>query len=374
MNQLRCPDCDLELELLEHESVQLHGCGACGGVFVTHADLKQAAEDESAPRSDAERLNAAIAATARVRETVDAGVRRCPVCDRAMRRYVYAYSSGVLVDGCDLHGLWLDRGELERIEAWSEASRRDLTKQSSDPITAQTVTPPTEVAKPDRAGQATPQPLLRTGMFLVGGPIALVSTTDIANIGRSFAASREARANTSSSSSLSIVDALARAEADKVPDEDSGAVSQRAEAQLDVGVHVVWPLLARIDALASWMAGLDAATTVEGRGSRRVDELVYSNQYVVRQRVTRLVPDQELVWRVSAEWIRGVEVPAWNAGSWTALGVTRIGSDACRVSMAVTQLPADEEQLTRIQERAPALHAWVRDSLAQLAVVASAAT
>ena len=126
-----------------------------------------------------------------------------------------------------------------------------------------------------------------------------------------------------------------------------------------------------IDGLARWMAGLDAATTVEGMGSRRVDELVYSNHYRVRQRVTRLVPDQELVWRVVTEWIQGVEVPSWNAGSWTALRVARVDRGSTRVSMAVTQLPADDDQLARITERAPVLQVWVDDSLAGLAEVAA---
>jgi hypothetical protein len=41
-----------------------------------------------------------------------------------MRRYVHQYQSGVWIDACEAHGIWLDAGELEQLEAFAEASRR----------------------------------------------------------------------------------------------------------------------------------------------------------------------------------------------------------------------------------------------------------
>jgi Zn-finger nucleic acid-binding protein/uncharacterized membrane protein len=367
MDPLQCPDCHVALERIEHESVQIHRCPSCSGVLVTHGDLKAAADDESAPRTDAERLDAALAASARVNEAGDADTRRCPVCDRAMRRYVYAYSSGVLVDGCDAHGLWLDAGELERIEAWSEAVRRNVPAQ----VAAQTARPRASAPAPQRVDPG-PSRAGRAAAVAVGGLAGLARTDDLMEIGRSFLGSREVRQQTRAGSQLSIVEALARAEADQVPTEADGAVAHRAEAQLAVPTHVVWPLLARTESLPTWVSGLDAAITIDGRGSQRTDELDYSNGYRVHQRVTRLQPEQAIVWRDVGEWIRGVEVPPWNAGSWTELRLQRGEAGRCSVEMVVTQLPGDDEQLARITERAPALEAWVRDCVAQLAAVVAA--
>ena len=40
------------------------------------------------------------------------GVANCPVCSKPMKRYVFSLDSGVVVDRCPPHGIWLDDGEL----------------------------------------------------------------------------------------------------------------------------------------------------------------------------------------------------------------------------------------------------------------------
>ena len=36
----------------------------------------------------------------------------CPVCAGPLKRHVFSFDSGVVVDRCRNHGLWLDDGEL----------------------------------------------------------------------------------------------------------------------------------------------------------------------------------------------------------------------------------------------------------------------
>jgi Zn-finger nucleic acid-binding protein len=50
--------------------------------------------------------------------------RSCPECAAPMSTYTYAYESGVQIDQCSAHGIWLDAGELDRIEAWVEGNER----------------------------------------------------------------------------------------------------------------------------------------------------------------------------------------------------------------------------------------------------------
>ena len=40
-----------------------------------------------------------------------------------MQQMIYAEYSNVVIDSCALHGVWLDAGELERIEAYAEGFR-----------------------------------------------------------------------------------------------------------------------------------------------------------------------------------------------------------------------------------------------------------
>lgn len=44
--------------------------------------------------------------------------RRCPVCKKHMQRKNYGRRSGVVMDVCADHGIWLDPGELRQIMEW----------------------------------------------------------------------------------------------------------------------------------------------------------------------------------------------------------------------------------------------------------------
>ncbi len=45
--------------------------------------------------------------------------RHCPVCKKIMNRINYAKKSGVIMDVCSEHGIWLDPGELTQILEYS---------------------------------------------------------------------------------------------------------------------------------------------------------------------------------------------------------------------------------------------------------------
>ena len=53
--------------------------------------------------------------------------RKCPVCSKFMNRRNFGGRSGVIMDECAEHGLWLDPGELKQIFEWVKAG--GLTKQ-----------------------------------------------------------------------------------------------------------------------------------------------------------------------------------------------------------------------------------------------------
>jgi Zn-finger nucleic acid-binding protein len=47
---------------------------------------------------------------------------RCPDCGLRMKRHVYMMDSGVVVDMCRDHGMWLDDGELTKIRKYLQSS------------------------------------------------------------------------------------------------------------------------------------------------------------------------------------------------------------------------------------------------------------
>ena len=121
-----CVHCHADLELRSHESVQLLACPAGHGIFL-HADaLRRALQDRSDDRPEHEERAAEDAQGSISVEQLEAseGTRSCPACGEDMSKQVFAYESGVTTDVCDRHGVWLDEGELHRIEAWYEAQER----------------------------------------------------------------------------------------------------------------------------------------------------------------------------------------------------------------------------------------------------------
>ena len=116
-----------------HEGVELDRCPNGHGLWLDRGELREVANRELEPRSEAEE-DAARAAAIRdsghaVVAEAGAARRPCPVCAQPMRLTEYA-ASGIPIDECHAHGVWLDAGELEQIEAYAESVRRDLHQGS----------------------------------------------------------------------------------------------------------------------------------------------------------------------------------------------------------------------------------------------------
>ncbi|MCB0878299.1 MAG: zf-TFIIB domain-containing protein [Thermoleophilia bacterium] len=124
-----CPDCSAALEVVHHEGIELDRCPAGHGTWLDRGELRAVANTELAPRP-VEEAQAAVTAAARdaghaVLAEADRQRRRCPICGAAMRLTEYA-TSGIVIDECSEHGVWLDAGELEQVEAYAEGVRREL--------------------------------------------------------------------------------------------------------------------------------------------------------------------------------------------------------------------------------------------------------
>ncbi len=78
--------------------------------------------------------------------------RKCPVCQGMMNRVNFGRTSGIIVDQCIDHGLYLDAGELQRILAWvRKGGRLAEEKSRSENLTRkpahQTIIPATHPVK-----------------------------------------------------------------------------------------------------------------------------------------------------------------------------------------------------------------------------------
>ncbi len=127
---MQCVICTSQLSDSTYEGIQVAECPTGHGVFVGSNAMREilASRENDAPEQlEQEALAAEKSHSA---EELAGEAHSCPQCGGDMSRRVYAYESGVVVDVCLDHGLWLDHGELQRIEAWYEGSEALAARES----------------------------------------------------------------------------------------------------------------------------------------------------------------------------------------------------------------------------------------------------
>ena len=123
-----CPECHVPLGTYQYESVVVEACPAGHGIFLTGDALQATVRSRAADRPEAEEQAALEAARPIPMDELAAAeaLRTCPVDGVPMTKQVFAYESGVPIDVCQEHGIWLDAGEIDQIEAWYEAQQAQL--------------------------------------------------------------------------------------------------------------------------------------------------------------------------------------------------------------------------------------------------------
>jgi Zn-finger nucleic acid-binding protein len=108
-----CPRCEEPLQGLTLGTTSARECAACGGLWLDPDALQRLvdAKEESAAIVSvlAARIPTAVVPPDVVRYVP------CPNCGKLMNRTNFARSSGVILDSCRSHGVWLDRGELQGV-------------------------------------------------------------------------------------------------------------------------------------------------------------------------------------------------------------------------------------------------------------------
>ena len=127
-----CPRCDKVLETIDlniEGHFYIERCNACMGMFFDPGEL-QFLLDKTVTNVysiDYQRL-VNINKELHRRESVVQYIK-CPVCRELMNRINFGARSGVIVDRCKAHGIWLDGGELKHLMQWRKAGGKLLQEK-----------------------------------------------------------------------------------------------------------------------------------------------------------------------------------------------------------------------------------------------------
>lgn len=116
---LNCPRCADPLQALRLGTTSVQECAACGGLWMDPTTLQKLSD----AREEHTGVVSALAARVPVNTVAADTVRYipCPRCTKLMNRVNFARSSGVVMDVCKNDGVWLDRGELQRVVSFVES-------------------------------------------------------------------------------------------------------------------------------------------------------------------------------------------------------------------------------------------------------------
>jgi len=116
--QYPCPACSVLMPTNSIGGIVVNECPRCQGLWVpgSHFDLLINRAIEARKQNFAVQTGIAqprVSGANPARQKVE--YRKCPMCDQYMRRQNYRKRSGIIIDRCVDHGVWLDADELEQI-------------------------------------------------------------------------------------------------------------------------------------------------------------------------------------------------------------------------------------------------------------------
>lgn len=127
-----CPNCNIPLQTIDLKAegkFYIERCSVCLGLFFDPGEL-EALMDKSVSNVfsiDHKRIDALLREGRPGRNRV--AYLKCPVCGAFMNRINFGHRSGVIVDQCRTHGVWLDSGELRRLFDWRKAGGQLLHEE-----------------------------------------------------------------------------------------------------------------------------------------------------------------------------------------------------------------------------------------------------
>ncbi len=120
-----CPRCEEVLQIVQLEvdgGFGVDRCLKCHGIFFDPGELESVLDESVSKVYEVDYPRLATLVEEEGIETLkDVKYIKCPDCKKFMNRKAYGSRSGVIVDQCRDHGVWLDGRELHTLLKWTKA-------------------------------------------------------------------------------------------------------------------------------------------------------------------------------------------------------------------------------------------------------------
>lgn len=130
-----CPRCGIPLVPVSVDfegELDLDRCEECLGIFFDPGELERILNGTARGIATVDRRLMERIMEGAPSRNHPVGYIRCPVCRGVMNRTRYGAKSGVIVDRCADHGIWLDGGELRTLIAWASAGGMVLEAEEAE--------------------------------------------------------------------------------------------------------------------------------------------------------------------------------------------------------------------------------------------------
>lgn len=171
-----CPHCKSPLQTIElhlNGKVEIDRCNDCFGLFFDSGKIELLLEHAVSDVYDINIKQLDNINSERYQADKQVKYIKCPSCQNFMLRRVFGYRSGVIIDQCKIHGIWLDSGEITHLLEWKKAGGQLLAAQKE-------ITENSKPAKSKSTGLARDN--RTSGLSDFEGPTALDVLDTLANV------------------------------------------------------------------------------------------------------------------------------------------------------------------------------------------------
>ena len=129
---MTCPQCTTPLGVIELETeprIRIERCLSCHGMFFNPGEIESLLDAQTNPLVwlDPVGIQQIAGDFGHEREIF---YQKCPICAERMSHLNFGGHSGIIVDRCGTHGIWMEGGKLRRLTEWWRAGGRLVYQQN----------------------------------------------------------------------------------------------------------------------------------------------------------------------------------------------------------------------------------------------------